>query len=148
MSSLDRLRCQRGLTLIEAMIAALIVVVGIIGLVGSFDASRKLTLISERRTSMAHRAQQELERLQAVPYSQLAMYETPAHSSEPENPDFYVASGAPPNYQYGENSSESEVVVLAAGGKCGSPAVEGCGSISALPTAWASGSLSGRIYDF
>ncbi len=106
------LPAEDGFSLIEVLIAALVLTVGILGLVGAFDSARKLTLLSERRTAMAHIAQLELERLQSYPYSQLAMSSAPAHSSEKSNPDYYVTEGAEPTYQYGNDRGETESLVV------------------------------------
>jgi Tfp pilus assembly protein PilV len=151
-------RSEDGLSLIEVLIAALVLTVGILGLVGAFDSARKLTLLSERRSAMAHIAQLELERLQSYPYSQLAMASAPAHSSEKSSPDYYVAEGAEPTYQYGTSTGETESLVVAAK-ECASTTETGCGWAAAAPSArqcatavgaceWTSGQLSGRLYDF
>ena len=77
------------------MAATFVLVVGALGTVGAFDSARKLNLLSERRTSMAHRAQLEIERLQAKPFSELAMHKgnLPSHSTVSTNPDYYVKEG-------------------------------------------------------
>jgi len=134
--------------LIEVLIAILVLAVGLLGLVGAFDSARKLNLLSERRTSMAHRAQLEIERLQALPYEQLAMKSSPSHSSEETNPDFYVKEGGT-EYQYGAMSTEAEKVVLDAtngmieaspGGRKCSETVGAC--------EWEDGTVNGSVYDF
>jgi Tfp pilus assembly protein PilV len=84
------LRANDGFTMIEVIAAAFVLTVGVLGLLGAFASSRKLTLRAERQSVMAHRAQLEIERLQAYPYSELAMVTAPAHSSEPTNPYYYV----------------------------------------------------------
>src|SRR2546421_7571087 len=102
---------QRGFTIVEVMVAALVLAVGIAGLIGAFDSARKLSLLSERRTAMAHRAQLEIERLQTYPYSQLAMASKPSHSSEKTNPDYYIKGSS---YAWNaENPSEEETLVTA-----------------------------------
>ena len=86
---------EQGIMIVEVLIAVLVLVVGILGLIGAFDSSRKLDLLSERRTVSAHRAQLEVERLQAIPYAQLALISAPAHSSETKSPDYYVNYSSP-----------------------------------------------------
>ncbi len=151
-------RAEDGFTLIEVLVAALVLTVGIVGLIGAFNSARKLTLLSERRTAMAHIAQLELERLQSYPYSQLAMASAPVHSSEKSNPDFYIAEGAEPTYQYGAIAGETESLVVAAK-ECASTTETGCGWVAAAPSArqcsttvgaceWTNGQVSGRLYDF
>ena len=83
-------RSDDGFGLVEVLVAVLILTVALLGLIGAFTSARKLTLLSERRTSAAHRAQLEVERLQATPYSELLMTATPTHSAESTNPNYYV----------------------------------------------------------
>jgi Tfp pilus assembly protein PilV len=144
----SHLPAEDGIMLIEVLIAILVLAVGLLGLVGAFDSARKLNLLSERRTSMAHRAQLEIERLQALPYEQLAMKSSPSHSSEETNPDFYVKEGGT-EYQYGAMSTEAEKVVLDAtngmieaspGGRKCSETVGAC--------EWEDGTVKGSVYDF
>jgi len=145
--------------MVEVLAAVLVLTVGIIGLIGAFDSARKLTLLSERRTSMAHRAQLEIERLQAIPYSELSMSSTPTHSAETTNPDYYVKEGSPTEYQYGAVSTEAELLAVAKSGECTSMVKTECGVISTSPTGrecsqkvgaceWKDGLISGNVYDF
>lgn len=140
------LRSEAGLTLIEVMIATLILVVGILALLYDFDSSRKLTLVAERRTTAAHRAQQELERLQSLSYSQLAMTSAPTKSTNPVSPDYYVNYNSPVTctsagagcfaYSSTEPTKEEPLVVSSEG------------AISPSATAWSAGDLSGYLYEF
>ncbi len=146
-----------GFTIIEVMVAAFLLTVGILGMIAGFDGARRLSLNSERRTAMAHRAQLELERLQSYPYAQLAMVAAPTHSSEPLNPDYYATSTS---YQYGTSAEESESLVLAAKGtECASTTETGCGTVATSPSGractskvgaceWVDGNVSGQVYDF
>lgn len=141
-----RLHAEDGLTLVELLVTVLVLTVGILGLLGAFTSARKLTFLSERRTSAAHRAQLEIERLQTLPYSELAM-ETPTHSTSEENPDFYVKAGSEPEYQYGELSTEAEKLVTGGTRIAKEPAGRKC---STVPGAceWGEGNLTGYVYDF
>jgi Tfp pilus assembly protein PilV len=145
--------------IVEVLAAVLVLTVGIVGLIGAFDSARKLTLLSERRTSMAHRAQLEIERLQATPYSELLMSSTPTHSAETTNPDYYVKEGSPTEYQYGTAGTEAEMLAIAKNGECTSTVKTECGVISTSPTGrecsqkigaceWKDGLLGGNVYDF
>ncbi len=133
--------------LVEVLIAILVLTVGLLGLIGAFDSARKLSLLSERRTSMAHRAQLEIERLQATPYEQLAMKSPLSHSTEETNPDFYVKEGGT-EYQYGAASTEAEKVVEASKGEIEpSPSGRKC-SETVGACEWEDGHVSGNVYDF
>jgi prepilin-type N-terminal cleavage/methylation domain-containing protein len=141
-----RLPAEDGFTLIELLAAVLVLTVGLLGLIGAFDSARKLNLLSERRTSMAHRAQLEIERLQAIPYTELTMKEKPSHSAESTNPDFYVKEGGT-EYQYGEKETEAEKLVTESGKIAKEPAGRKC---STEPGAceWEDGPVKGYVYDF
>jgi Tfp pilus assembly protein PilV len=134
--------------LIEVLVAILVLTVGLLGLIGAFDSARKLNLLSERRTSMAHRAQLEIERLQAIPYEQLAMKSAPSHSPEATNPDFYVKEGGT-EYQYGAASSEAEKLVEQAslGEIAASPSGRKCSQYLGA-CEWVDGTVTGNVYDF
>lgn len=156
----SRLRAEDGLTLIELLVTILVLTVGIVGLLGAFTSARKLTFLSERRTSAAHRAQLEIERLQTLTYGELAMSSEPLHeepkSSETEaekekfraeHPDYYVKAGSPPEYQYGAGSSETGKLATPGGvispKPAGRPCSEKIGSCE-----WGEGNLKGNVYDF
>ena len=142
--------------MIEAMIAAFVITVGILGLVGAFDSARKLTLLSERRTAIAHRAQLEVERLQTVDYAKLATNAAPSHSAETANPNYYVQAGGT-EYQWeqsnGQASSSSNTDKLVTEG---TGIFQPAAATAACPTTpeaarsdpctWSSSLLSGSVY--
>lgn len=143
---LRRLHTEDGFTLVELLVAILLLTVGLLGLIGAFDSARKLNLLSERRTSMAHRAQLEIERLQAIPYSELAMSSAPTHSSSITNPDYYVKEGTT-KYQYGEKETEVESLITSGGKISREPTGRKC-SKEVGACEWSDGEVSGNVYDF
>ena len=146
----QRLDADQGFGMIEVLIAMFVLVVGVLALFGSFESAQKLSLLSERQTVMAHRAQLEMERLQATPYKELEMKTTPTHSSSTSNPDYYVKEGTPAEYQYGTSTEEKEKLVVSAkeeGAIATEPSGRECSkSIGACE--WSDGNVSGSIYDF
>ena len=149
----SRLRDESGFTLIELLAAIIVLTIGVMALLGTFDSSRKLTLLSERQTSIAHRAQGELERLQAIPYNELAMISAPEHSAEETDPDYYVKETCTVSvgdgcYAWNTASPTTEGALVKSSGECKEPLVEGCGVVSASPTAWSDEHMSGNVYDF
>jgi prepilin-type N-terminal cleavage/methylation domain-containing protein len=134
---------QDGFTMVELLLALVVLLVGVFGLVLGFDTSRKLSLVSERHATMAHVAQREIERLEGLPYSQLALNPTvssptPSNSTDPANPDYHVTTATPLALQYDRtNPSATETIDFdtTAG--------------QVLPVqSWSEGNLSGQIYDF
>jgi prepilin-type N-terminal cleavage/methylation domain-containing protein len=129
---------EHGFTLIELLVAILLLVIGVTALVGVLDAARRLSLVAERHTTMVHRAQRELERIESLPFNQAAMTAAPATSADPANPDHYVAAGPPPTFQYDRGSSVTEPLAIDATN----------GTIPPAVGAWTDGRLTGGVYDF
>ncbi|MHB2001513.1 MAG: type IV pilus modification PilV family protein [Solirubrobacteraceae bacterium] len=150
-------RAEEGVLLVEVLVAIVVLTAGILVLLTSFSGSERLTLTAEVRNSAAHRAQGEIERLETLPYTELAMTSAPTRSTESTSPDYYVDYGTSLKcnslgigcYAWNYNAlGEEEPLVPATSGACGEPAAEGCGVVSASPTPWSDGRLSGEIYDF
>jgi prepilin-type N-terminal cleavage/methylation domain-containing protein len=129
-------RDQDGFTLIELTVAIAVLLVGVLGMFVGVSAAGKLSLISERHAVMAHVAEQEIERLEGMPYSQVALTSTPAHSSNTTSPDYYVADGSPPTFQWDRSSGTSEQLV-----------VDPAGAVTHTRS-WTEGNQSGSIYDY
>jgi Tfp pilus assembly protein PilV len=156
------------MSLIEVLIAAVVLTLGVSATVGAFDSSRKLSLLSERRTAMAHRAQLEIERLQTYPYAQLAMVSAPAHSSEKTNPDYYVDYSSPVKcteveaygcFAWNEEQTGEEEALVKGGKACLTTSEKACGWVEANPAGrkcsekigsceWTDGLVQGKVYDF
>ncbi|HET7053214.1 MAG TPA: hypothetical protein VFI09_04765 [Solirubrobacterales bacterium] len=89
---LERAGGEAGLTLIEVVIAALVLVAGSFA---TFGVLRTATVNNQRAkaTQVAlDRAQQEMEALRSLPHSELALTEPPPHVTDPLNPDYRVNS--------------------------------------------------------
>jgi Tfp pilus assembly protein PilV len=137
-------RSDSGFTIIEVIVAAAVLMLGILASVGAFQSSRVLTLVSERQTSMAHRAQQELERVEALSYTQIAMSAAPTHSASALNPDFYVGSGT---FQYDRSdATKTEPFVVDSTNGTITPGSAGCAD--GCSGTWSDGRLSGEIFTF
>jgi Tfp pilus assembly protein PilV len=166
---LSHMGAADGFTIVEVLIAALVLVTGILALIGAFDSARKLNLLTERRTVMAHRAQLEIERLQTYPYSQLAMITAPSHSSETSNPDYYVNYNSPVKcksagdgcfaWNAAGTSEEETLVPAGKNGECTGVVTTECGVVSSTPTGrkcgesvgaceWSDALVEGKVYDF
>ncbi len=155
--ALRRPRSQSGFTLVEVIIATFVLVVGVLSVLAGYSASRKLTLVAERRATMSHLAQREVERLQALTFAELAMKSSPTHSTEPTNPDYYFDSSG---YSCGEEKGEGcldwtreagkeeERLVTAAGGVVEGSPTKSCEETPVGSCKWANGKLSGNVYDF
>jgi prepilin-type N-terminal cleavage/methylation domain-containing protein len=152
-----RAAAQEGFTLIEVLVAVLVLTIGIITLVAAFDSSRRLSTRDEERQTASAVAEREVQRIQALPWSQIALKSTPTTNSGAgaKDPTHYISNGPCPDngpvsspcYQWDWNSSSSiEPMVIDTLN----------GDSTANPTPWsttiiAGGStvrLSGNVYRY
>jgi prepilin-type N-terminal cleavage/methylation domain-containing protein len=137
MRFIDRLRGERGMTLIELMMAALICAVGIMATIAVLDTSREVSVKAEHREAMSHQAEREIERIMELPWAEFAHTVAPASSPTPGHPASYVNGNS---YAYDRNTpSASETF-----------AIETTGLVPAAGTAWTDGQtrLGGDVFRF
>ncbi len=67
------MRREDGMTLVEVLVAALVLVVGILSMATVLTRSAALTTTSEREAQALDYAQQQIEQLRALPYSSVAL---------------------------------------------------------------------------
>lgn len=137
--------------MIEVIVAAFLVAGAAMSIVGSLDASRNLTSSSERVEAATHVAQQELERILALGYEEIAMEAPgPQHVDDLDHPRYHVQDaddeGDPPTYRWnhaaGAGEPHTEPLVLRDPGADPAPAV------GSEPSAWDDGRLSGEVHRF
>jgi Tfp pilus assembly protein PilE len=160
------MRHEEGFTVVEVIIAAVILLVGVLTALTAMTAARKLSLVSERRTSMAHRAQLELERVKSLPYGQIALTSAASSGagawSTTASAYTYVSvpggscpaspAGTAPTYQPdhragGSTATEPLVINGCTYTISGSATPTTTGALAPV-TAWSDGNLSGYVYDF
>ncbi len=123
--------------MVELMVAISILIVGIVGTFVGFESSQRLSLVSERHAAMAHVAQREIERVEGIAYSQVGLTSTPSRSTDNTNPDYYVATGPPPTFEWDRVGDVTEPLDVDSTN----------GTITPVQS-WSEGQLSGQIYDF
>ena len=69
---------EAGFTLVESLVAALILSVGILGTLGALGSGKRLTTVSQREQQALAYAQGAIEEASAVPFAQLALSGAPA----------------------------------------------------------------------
>ncbi len=111
---------QGGFTLVEVTVAGALLVIGILGGISVFDSSRRESATGERQQVAALQAQEELERLRDVPYSELELDPDPEFSWQPSDgpgdPLDRVVPVAPTSKFYVAPGQADELVVAAAEG--------------------------------
>ena len=95
-------RSQHGFTMIEVLVAILILAVGILATLGSLISAGKLTLSSQVHEAAIGFAEQQIELLRQQPFASLGMTSPlPTPSLNVNDPNFYVspAGSSPACYQ-------------------------------------------------
>src|SRR3954451_5538614 len=83
-------RDELGFTMVEVLVATLILTLGAMATFGLLSAATKNTQRAKATQVALDRAQQEIERLRSFSNKQLAMTTTPEHSPNPLNPNYRV----------------------------------------------------------
>src|SRR5438270_7588635 len=91
------MRREEGFTVVEVLVGAIILVVGILATVSVLNSSRRLTVVAEHQTTLAQRAQNELERVLSLPYSQVALTGSSSSWSTATGSYTYVNTNPGPN---------------------------------------------------
>lgn len=165
------MRREEGFTVIEVVVAATIMVLSLVATFATLDSSRRLTVVAEHQATLAQRAQAELERVQALPYSQVALTGTsPSWSTTPGSYTYVsVPSGAcpstpagpAPTYQPDHSSGGSTATEPLVINGCSYASTVNGNSTTVTPTAgtvqpvtsWSAtlttgATASGSVYDF
>jgi hypothetical protein len=140
----ERAKREEGMTVIEVVIAGMIMVVGGLGVLGIVDAASRNTFRAEQSQVVANLMQGEMERLRQTPYDELALTSLPVHASDPEDPNSRVASTS--FFYTGRNGTGLKQLVYN-GGTSNGETIEG-GIVDPGPTPFQVGKLSGDIYRY
>jgi Tfp pilus assembly protein PilV len=124
----SRLRDERGMTLVELMVAAFVLALGVLAIFSVVTSARELTSKAETLEAASHLAQQEIENMQSLTWTAMAHASTPA-----SGPGTHTVTGT--SYQH--RSGQFETVAVNVGG-----------TVSATATTWSDGRLGGQIWRF
>ena len=120
------LAAEDGFTLIELMIASLIMVVGLLALVSGLDHSRELVTRSEKVEVATHQAERAVERILAMRYDQVALTTAPSDSESQADPRFWVSGST---YQWDHSSSGTAAFETLCVTRCPAEAAGATGTI-------------------
>jgi hypothetical protein len=144
---------EAGFTIVEVLVAAVILVIGALTTFGLLSAATKNTERAKETQVAQDLAQQEVEAMHSLANNQLAMTAMPSSSSDPLNPGYRVRTGAGTfalrrepvgSYQpLVHNGGAIEGVGTSEEGK----SIEG-GVVQPGPTHFADGDVTGEIYRY
>lgn len=135
---------EDGMTIVEVVVAGLILVLGAIGVLGVVDAATRNTFRAEQSQVVSNVLQAEMEELRQLPYEELALTDLPVHSSDSASPDSRVASTT--FFYTGRGGTGLKPLVYNGSSNKGDP-VEG-GTVDHGPTPFTVGDVKGEIYRY
>ena len=143
--ALRRLRTEEsGLTIVEGVVAALVLAMGALGTLQIFDAGTRNTYRTEQSQVVNNRLQAELEEIRQLPYEEIALTAQPAASGDSSNPRWRV-SGT--RYATAGDGTGLKEMAFNTGAVPGGGTVSG-GAVDPGPDPFTAGDVSGDIYRF
>ncbi|CAN5122993.1 hypothetical protein BH24ACT23_BH24ACT23_08800 [soil metagenome] len=134
-------REEGGFTIIEVVVAILLLMVGMAGVVLAIDTSRRNTYRAEQSQVVVNQLQAEMERIRNLPFAEVALTAAPASSADPDDPAWRVSGS---QFAVAEDGTSLRPMVINGGSLQGSGTVSG-GVLSPEPTPLASGDVNGTI---
>jgi len=136
---------EAGFTIIEVVVAALILVIGALTTFGLLTAATKNTQRAKASQVALNRAQQEIEAMRSLTNSKLAMTAMPAHSTSELNPDYRVSNGT---FALVRNPPSDYANMVVNGGSLYGGGFVAGGTVDPGPTSFTSGDVTGKIYRY
>lgn len=95
----QRLRSEAGITIVEVIVAATVLLIGLLAGFLALDSASSAGKTAERQAIAAAVAERQIERLLAMSWSELAHCKTPEPSADPDSPLHQVQTGAPARFK-------------------------------------------------
>jgi hypothetical protein len=137
-------RRQDGMSMAEVMIAMLVLAAGALALLNLISASAHSSFRAEQSQVVSNRLQQEMEKIQQLPYDQIALTGLPADSTDTKNPAWRVQGTS---YSITQDGTQPAPLVYNGSALYGGGTVSG-GAVSPTPTHFTSGDVGGTIYRY
>jgi type II secretory pathway pseudopilin PulG len=137
---------EDGFTIIEVLVAALILVLGAIA---TFGILASATIDNQRAKASQialNKAQQEIEVLSSLSDEELALTKTPPPSTDEGNPDYRVSNGKF-SIERGPPPTEPKELVVEGGLLYPTGTIKNA-AVSPGPTSFTSGDVSGEVYRY
>jgi hypothetical protein len=136
---------EAGMTIVEVVIAALVVALGAAATFGVLTSATKNTQRAKATQVALNRAQLELETLRSLDNDELAMTATPPPSSNPLNPNYRVLGGS---FALIREPRGDYATMVVEGKELYGGGVIGEGAVNPGPSPFASGDVSGDVYRY
>jgi type II secretory pathway pseudopilin PulG len=126
---------ERGITVVEGVVAAMILIIAALGVLQTFDAAARNNFRAEESQVVVNRLQAELEEIRALPFAEVAMDSAPGSLSDTNDPRWRVSGS---EYALGRQGTNLQPMVIDAAQ----------GGVSATPELFTVGDISGTIHKF
>jgi hypothetical protein len=84
-------RAEEGLTVVEVVVAGMILVLGSLGVLGMVDTATRNTFRAEQSQTVSNVLQREMEEIRELPYEEVGLSALPSHESGENNPNSRVS---------------------------------------------------------
>jgi type II secretory pathway pseudopilin PulG len=138
------LRREEGMTVVEVMVAGVIMVLGGLAVLQLVDAAARNNFRAEQSQVVSNRLQEEMEKIKQLPYDQVALTGLPADTSDLTDPRWRV-SGT--NYATTQQGGDPRPLLYNGSALYGGGTVNG-GAIDPTPIPFQGGDVHGNIYRF
>jgi hypothetical protein len=135
---------EDGMTIVEVLVAGLILVAGALGVLGIVDAGTRNTFRAEQSQVVSNLLQQEVEKLRQIPYEELALTSLPVDSGDPASPNSRIASDY--FFYTGRNGTGLKRLVYNTDTSNGETIKDG--TVDPGPTDFQVGDLKGTVYRY
>jgi hypothetical protein len=143
---LSRLRRDDGLTVVEVMVAAMIMIVGGLAVLQVVDAAARNNYRGEQSQVASNRLQEEMERIKQLPYDQIALTGVPADTSDLTDPRWRTQGTS---FAVTQQGGGQQPLVYNGSALTGpGPTTVTGGMIDPTPIPFTSGDVAGNIYRF
>jgi len=130
------------MTLIEVVVAMLLLVIGGLAVVAVVNAGTRNSFRTEQRQVVVNRMEQELELIKQLPFDQLALPSVPVHADDPTDPNARV-SGT----QFDLGGGTMAPLVYNGSSLAGGGSVAG-GQVATGPVPFSTGDVKGQLHRY
>jgi type II secretory pathway pseudopilin PulG len=139
-------RGEEGFTIIEVAVAAIILAISGLAVLGLVDAATRTNYRAEESQVVNDRLQQTMEQLKQLPYGQLALTAPPTHSNNSADPNARVA-GTTFNVNGSGGADYEDLIYNGGADQEGGGSVSG-GTVDPGPVTFQTGNVHGKLYRY
>jgi hypothetical protein len=148
---MSSLRREDGLTVVEVMVAAMIMLIGGLAVLQVVDSAARNNYRGEEAQVVSNRLQQEMEKIKRLPYDSIALSAVPQDTSDVKDPRWRTQGTSYAVTKQGTSPQPlvySGSALYAGGTVCDADHPCDGGTINPAPTPFTSGDVHGNVYRF